>query len=49
MTVEQGGQVPTAVESVHLLRVDLSAEADQQTGPDEVADRRSGHARAALW
>lgn len=48
MPVEQGRQVPAAGEGGHLVRVDVGelgvlAEADQQAGPGEVADRRRGH------
>ncbi|MFD4135988.1 hypothetical protein [Streptomyces goshikiensis] len=44
MPVEQGGQVPAARGGGQLVRVDVGelgvpAEADQQAGPGEVADR----------
>lgn len=50
--VEQGRQVQTARQGGHLVRVDVGklrvpAEADQQTGVGEVADRRRGHPRPA--
>ncbi|KJY18559.1 hypothetical protein VR46_44595, partial [Streptomyces sp. NRRL S-444] len=52
MPVEEGRQVPAAAEGGHLLRVDVGeldvpAEADQQTGACELADRRRGHPRPA--
>ncbi|MFE6848318.1 hypothetical protein [Streptomyces sp. NPDC057686] len=42
--VEEGGQVPAAGQSGHLVRVDvgelgLAAEVDQKAGTDQVADR----------
>ncbi|MFF3216964.1 hypothetical protein ACFYYB_40870 [Streptomyces sp. NPDC002886] len=50
--VQKGLQVPAAREGSHLVRMDfgeleVAAEADEETGPDKVADRCGGHPRPA--